>query len=97
MAKFRFYQDKEVKAWVRDYFTIEAETLEEAIKIVKDADCTLEDLEEKNSNVDFQYRVWDRMPDALCDSCDGQEVLGFSTFSCDLEDNCDDGEVVSKY
>lgn len=30
MAKFRFYQDKEVTTWVRDYFNVEAETLDEA-------------------------------------------------------------------
>ena len=35
MAKFRFYQDKEVKTWVRDYFNVEAETLDEAIEYVK--------------------------------------------------------------
>ena len=41
MAKFRFFQDKEVKTWVRDYFTIEADTLEEAIKIIEDADTSI--------------------------------------------------------
>ena len=98
MAKFRFYQDKEVKAWVRDYYTIEAETLEEAIKVVKDADCTLEDLEEKDSRAEFQYRDWNWMQDAIFDFCDDQEMIGFSIFSCDLEDACEyDCEVVSKY
>lgn len=45
MAKFRFFQDKEVKTWVRDYFTVEADTLEEAIKIIEDEiDWNFEDI-----------------------------------------------------
>ena len=31
MAKFRFSQEKQVVTWVRDYFYVEAETLDEAI------------------------------------------------------------------
>jgi hypothetical protein len=97
MAKFRFYQDKEVKTWVRDYYTIEADTLEEAIKRAKEADCTLEDLEEKDSSVEFQYRDWDWMQDALIDVFE-EDMIGFSIFSCDLEDDCAaDCEIVSKY
>ena len=96
MAKFRFYQDKEVKAWIRDYYTIEAGTLEEAIKVVKDADCTLEDLEEKDNRAEFLYRDWAWMQDAIFDY--EQDMIGFSIFSCDLEDACEyDCEVVSKY
>lgn len=43
MAKFRFFQDKEVKTWVRDYFNVEAETLDEAIEYVKNMGCPFED------------------------------------------------------
>ena len=97
MAKFRFYQDKEVKTWVRDYYDVEADTLEEAIKRVKDADCTLEDLVYKDSRVSFLCRDWDWMQDALVDVFEA-DMIGFSIFSCDLEDRCEaDCEVVSKY
>ena len=97
MAKFRFYQDKEVKTWVRDYYDVEADTLEEAIQRVKDADCTLEDLEYKDSRVSFLRRDWDWMQDALIDVFEA-DMIGFSIFSCDLEDRCEaDCEVVSKY
>ena len=97
MAKFKFYQDKEIKSWVRDYFEVDADTLEDAINFLKKKNCTLEDMEnEKESRVEFLYRDWDWMQDALIDF-EG-DMLGFSIFSIDLENNCEaDCEVVSKY
>lgn len=53
MAKFRFYQDKEVKTWVRDYLNVEAETLDEAIDYVKNMGCS--------------YRLDDRQPNRPCE------------------------------
>ena len=97
MAKFKFYQDKEIKSWVRDYFEVEADTLEDAINFLKKKNCTLEELEEeKEGRVEFLYRDWDWMQDATIDF-EG-DMLGFSIFSIDLENNCEaDCEVVSKY
>ena len=99
MAKFRFYQDKEVRTWVRDYFTIEAESLEEAIEYVQDAGCTLEDMECENSDrVEFERRDWDWMYDALADLCDQDDAARYSIFSCDLEDNGEmDCEIAGRY
>lgn len=57
MAKFRFYQDKEVTSWVRDYFEVNAETLEDAIALVKDSGCSLDEMESKDANVAFLRRI----------------------------------------
>lgn len=55
--KFEFYQDKEIKSWVRDYFTVEAESLEEAIMLIKNGNEELEDLEcDFPGEVEFTYR-----------------------------------------
>lgn len=59
MAKFRFYQETEVKTWVRDYYTVEADTIEEAIKIIKDADTSLDRLECEDKRVEFDERDMD--------------------------------------
>ena len=54
MAKFKFYQDKEVKTWVRDYFTVEADNLEDAIAYIENMDCSFEDDEyRKGTQVEF--------------------------------------------
>ena len=98
MAKFRFYQDKEVRTWVRDYFTIEAETLEEAIEYVKEAGCTLEDMEcEDSGRVEFEKRDWDWMQEALGEFCDADTPTRYCIYSCDLEDagGCD--EIAGRY
>lgn len=47
MEKFRFYQDKEVKTWVRDYYYVEAESLEDAVKYVKEQNDVMENIENK--------------------------------------------------
>ena len=36
MAEFKLYVDSLYPAWYRDYYTIEAETIEEAVQMIKD-------------------------------------------------------------
>lgn len=94
MAKFRFYQDKEVKTWVRDYFSVEAETLEEAIEYVKNMGCPFEDDEcKKDTKVEFEYRDTDWMFDQI-GLADEEEPIGYSIFSKDLDATDEDSEVV---
>ena len=94
MAKFRFYQDKEITSWVRDYFEVNAETLEDAIALVKDSDCSLDEMESKDANVAFLHRDWDWMHDVLADCCDQDVPERYGIYSCDLDD-CD--EIVAHY
>lgn len=89
MATFRFYQDKEVKTWVRDYYNVEAETLEDAIKQIQEAKESLEDLEFDYDNVEFDYR-----DDSVIYACQ-EDWYRLIVFSCDLEDNGPDGEVLT--
>jgi hypothetical protein len=57
MAKYKFYQDKEVTTWVRDYFEVEANSLEEAIKYVENMRGTFDEDECRvNTQVEFDYR-----------------------------------------
>ena len=94
MAKFRFYQDKEVKTWVRDYYNVEAETLDEAIEYVKNMGCPFEDDECKpNTKVEFEYRDTDWMIDNLIDLAN-EEPIRYSIFSKDLDATDEDSEVV---
>ena len=94
MAKFRFFQDKEVKTWVRDYFNVEAETLDEAIEYVKNMGCPFEDDELMlNSKVEFEYRDTDWMIDNLIDLAN-QEPTRYSIFSKDLDTIGEDSEIV---
>lgn len=98
MAKFRFFQDKEVKTWVRDYFNVEAETLDEAIEYVKNMGCPFEDDECKpNSKVEFEYRDADWAYDQLWDLMDADEPVRYSIFSKDLDDYDQDPEIVYNY
>lgn len=95
MAKFRFYQDKEVKTWVRDYFNVEAETLDEAIEYVKNMGCPFEDDEcKKDTKVEFEYRDTDWMFYQIIDLADEDEPRRYSIFSKDLDDANEDSEVV---
>ena len=97
MAKFRFYQDKEIKTWVRDYFNVEAETLDEAIEYVKNMGCPFDDEELKpKSKVEFEYRDTDWMIDNLIDLAN-KEPIRYSIFSKDLDATDDDSEVVYHY
>lgn len=79
MAKFKFYQDTKINAWVRDYYEIEAETLEDAIDLVKGANVSLDDLENKDNGVVWQERdtslIYDTMTEEEC----------FGVYSVDLE------------
>lgn len=95
MGKFKFYQDKEIKTWVRDYFNVEAESLEDAIEYVKKMGCLLEVEErKKGTKVEFITRDWDWMYDALCDVSDDQNPMSYGIYSCDLEnDGAMDSEV----
>ena len=98
MAKFRFYQDKEVKTWVRDYFNVEAETLDEAIEYVKNMGCPFEDDECKHgTKVEFERRDWDWSYDNLVDLVDADDPLRYSIYSKDLDVTEEDSEVVCHY
>lgn len=35
MGKYKFYQDRKVTSWERDYFSVEADSYEEAVAIVR--------------------------------------------------------------
>lgn len=83
MAKFRFYQDKEVKTWVRDYFNVEADTLEEAIKIIEDADTSLDRLEREDKRVEFDERDMDITMEWFCNDSNTFPER-YSIHSCDL-------------
>ncbi len=39
METFRFYQDCKVTCWERDHFTVEAESYEEAVAVVRSWKC----------------------------------------------------------
>ena len=98
MAKFRFFQDKEVKTWVRDYFNVEAETLDEAIEYVKNMGCPFEDDECKpNTKVEFEYRDTDWAYSQLWDLMDADDPIRYSIFSKDLDGTDEDSEVVYHY
>ena len=96
MAKFRFYQEKEVKTWVRDYYTVEAESLEEAIKIIKDAYTSLDRLECKDKRVEFDERDMDAAMEWLCN--DSNEFpKKYSIHSCDLYNADEPDEIIQHY
>lgn len=98
MAKFRFYQDKEIKTWVRDYFNVEAETLDEAIEYVKNMGCPFEDDECKpKSKVEFEYRDTDWMFDQIIDLADEEKPIRYSIFSKDLDATEEESEVVYQH
>lgn len=95
MAKFRFYQDKEVKTWIRDYFNVEAETLEEAIEYVKNMGETFEDNEcKKGTKVEFYERDVDLMLNTIVEADTYNKTERYSIFSCDLDAVHEDSEVV---
>ena len=98
MARFKFYQDKEVKTWVRDYFNVEAETLDEAIEYVKNMGCPFEDDECKHdTKVEFEYRDTDWTNEILWDCMDSYAPIRYSIFSMDLDDCEQDPEIVYHY
>ena len=96
MAKFRFYQEKKVKTWVRDYYTVEADTLEEAIKIIKDADTSLDRLECEDKRVEFDERDMDAAMEWLCN--DSNEFpKKYSIHSCDLYNADEPDDIIQHY
>lgn len=98
MAKFRFYQDREVKTWVRDYYNVEAETLDKAIEYVKNMGCPFNDDECKpNTKVEFEYRDTDWMFDQIIDLADSDETIRYSIFSKDLDATDEDSVIVCRY
>ena len=56
MAKFRFAQEKQITTWVRDFYEVEADSLEDAIVFVQHADTSLEELEDENDRVEWVER-----------------------------------------
>lgn len=92
MAQYRFYQDKEVKTWIRDYFTVEAESLEDAIKFIQGEEKDFDTLEgEYRDKIEFDVRD----NEVILTSFD-EEPIRYSIFSCDLENKGEDGEILNK-
>lgn len=85
MGKFKFYQDKAVIAFVRDYYTIEAETLEDAIAIIKEGAMDMDSLERKDGRVEFDERDMDITLDWVADGCFNEDPVTYSVHSCDLD------------
>lgn len=56
MGKYRFSQEKRVITWVRDYYTIEAESLEEARELIEKSGMRLDEMEAESSIVKFEER-----------------------------------------
>lgn len=96
MTKFRFYQDKEVKTWVRDFYNVEAETLEEAIEYVKNMGCTFDDDECKpDTRAEFIERDMDLTLNCITEYEHTHGAGLCCIFSCDLENEGQDGEVLT--
>lgn len=89
MARFDFYQDTEVRCWVRDYYTIEANSLEEAIELAKSGK-TLDELEDETAQVHWKYRDYSLVNETMI------ELDSFGIYSCDLELDCKESEVFAK-
>lgn len=58
MKKFELYEDVKVQSWRRYFYTIEAETLEEALQQVIDGDADCDDSEELY-DVDYFMNPYD--------------------------------------
>lgn len=90
MAKFKFYEDRQITAWRRDYYEVEAETLEDAIELIKSNDMSLEELEYTKRGADWLYHdgdvIWDTMED----------TDKFGIYSCDLELEGEESEIIAK-
>lgn len=88
MGKFRFYEDRQVMSWTREYFDVEAPTLQDAIEMIQKAGVSLNELENDVDGV-----VWSHNDhDVLIECC--QDLGAFEIFSCDLENNGDEGEIL---
>lgn len=94
MAKFRFYQEKKVETWIRDYYTVEADSVEEAVLLIQNANAPMEEVEYDNSGiVSFESRDMDSSMEWLCNDADSRMPRTYVIHCCDL----DDEEVASNY
>lgn len=89
MAKFRFAQEKQITTWVRDFYEVEADNLDEAIAIVEEADCSLDELEFDGNRVEWVERDTDNMIDWAYE--DNGRPTRYNISSCDTGD-----EIVSR-
>lgn len=89
MAKFRFAQDKQITTWVRDYYTIDADSLEDAIAIVEQADTSLDELESEDKRVQWDERDTDNSMQWTYE--DNSFPIRYTITSCDTED-----EIISR-
>lgn len=87
MAKVRFAQEKQITTWVRDFYEIEADTLEDAISIVEDADTSLEELEYNDQRVEFMENDGDFM----FKNWDNSFPTTYRVLSCDTEEEIVEG------
>lgn len=60
MGKYKFYQDRKVTSWERDYFSVEADSYEEAVAIVRS--WNYEDVSNVSDSRLF-YDEWFALPD----------------------------------
>ena len=60
MGKYKFYQDRKVTSWERDYFSVEAESYEEAVSIIRSWGC--EDVSNISDKRLF-YDEWFALPE----------------------------------
>lgn len=90
MAKFKFYEDRQITAWTRDYFEVEAESLEDAIALIKKHDVSLNELEGEHLLADWLYRDGDVMWDTI------EDTDKFGIYSCDLELEGEESEIIAK-
>lgn len=60
MGKYKFYQDRKVTSWERDYFSVEADSYEEAEGIVRSWKC-----EDVSNIIDrrLSYDEWQALPE----------------------------------
>ena len=60
MGKYQFYQDRKVTSWERDYFSVEADSYEEAVGIIRSWEC--EDVSNISDSRLF-YDEWFALPE----------------------------------
>lgn len=60
MEKYKFYQDCKVTSWERDHFSVEADSYEEAVAIVRSWNC--EDVESIIDN-SLCHEGWEALPE----------------------------------
>lgn len=76
MEKYKFYQDRKVTSWERDHFSVEADSYEEAVAIVRSWEC--EDVESIIDN-SLCHEGWEALPDTseylLPEENNGQQTM----------------------